>query len=172
MEKNNRFVVIDFETCSGFRSSVCSVGVVVIENGKIVDRFYSLVNPNTTYFHKKCVEIHGITYDKVKYAPTFKTVWKHVDKMIGDSPIVAHNVAFEKSCIDACHIKYRTNNKYEYICTLKMSRKYDKTLNSHKLNIVAEHYGVKLIKHHNALQDAEACANIFIKMLDEGRKVL
>lgn len=46
---NNRFAVIDFETANGYRETVCSVGVVIVENCKIVDKFYSLINPQTKY---------------------------------------------------------------------------------------------------------------------------
>ena len=103
---NNRFAVIDFETANGYRETVCSVGVVIVEDCKIVDKFYSLINPQTKYFEKHCVAAHGLRYNDVKNSPKFSEVWEKVDKMIGNSPIVAHNAAFEKSCINACSVSY------------------------------------------------------------------
>ena len=40
-----RFAAIDFETANGQRSSVCSVGIVLVENGEITDSIYSLIRP-------------------------------------------------------------------------------------------------------------------------------
>ena len=43
------FAAIDFETANGQRSSVCSVGVVVVREGMVVDSFYSLIKPEPNY---------------------------------------------------------------------------------------------------------------------------
>ena len=39
------FVAIDLETANECRSSVYSVGVVIVRGGEIVDSFYSLIHP-------------------------------------------------------------------------------------------------------------------------------
>lgn len=162
---NNRFICLDFETANPCRDSVCSIGFVIVENNKITEKFYTLINPMTTYFNKYCVATHGITYKDVVCAPSFEEIWEHIDKIIGDSPIVAHNVPFEKSCLKACSDKFGTNADYKYICTLKLSRKVYKEMKSHKLNLVCEACGFKLKNHHNALADAEACAKILIDFM-------
>ena len=54
------FVAIDFETANGKRSSICSVGAVVVKNGEIVDSFYSLVKPTPNYYAWFCQEVHGL----------------------------------------------------------------------------------------------------------------
>ncbi len=59
MKGFNDFVAIDFETANGNRSSICSVGLVIIRNGEIVDKYYSLVNPHRTIMRgsaKKCMD--------------------------------------------------------------------------------------------------------------------
>lgn len=165
MKKNNiKYAAIDFETMDTIRSSVCSLSVVIIENYKITDSFYSLVKPNTKYENPYCVQTHGLHYDDVKNAPTFPEVWKEVEKLINGCVLIAHNVGFEKSCINACHEEFGTNNDYEYIDTLSLSRKFLKKLPNHKLNTVCEHLNIDLKHHHNALDDAKACANVFIKL--------
>lgn len=164
--QNKRFAVLDFETASGFRDSVISIGLVIVEDNKIVDKFYTLVNPQTKYFNKYCVATHGLKFKDVKYAPSFEKIWEKVDKMIGDSPIVAHNVAFEKSCIDACAESFGTNNNYTYIDTLKLSRERFKHLKSHKLNVICEEIEYNLKNYHNALADAEACAMVLINLME------
>lgn len=165
MKRNkNKYAAIDFEIMDTIRSSVCSLSVVIIENYKITNTFYSLVKPNTRYENPYCVQTHGLHYEDVKNAPTFPEVWKEVEKLIDGCILIAHNVGFEKSCINACHEEFGTNNDYEYIDTLSLSRKFLKKLNNHKLNTVCEHLNIDLKNHHNALDDAKACANIFIKL--------
>ena len=44
------FAAIDFETANNQRSSVCSVGLVIVRDGEITDTFYSLINP-VSYTH-------------------------------------------------------------------------------------------------------------------------
>lgn len=168
---DNRYACLDFETANGYRDSVCSVGLVIIENMIITEKFYSFVNPMTKYFNKYCVNAHGLTYDDVKNSPTFDVVWNDVDKLIGDSPIVAHNAAFERSCINACGDSFGTNTNYRYICTYKNSKKIFTELKSYKLNNICESYNIPLKNHHNALEDAEACAKILIKLLEKNKKI-
>ena len=163
-KKNNRYVAIDFEKLDTLPSSVCSVGVAVIENNQITDTFYSLVCPPSKNENYYCVQTHGLHYKDVKNAPKFPQVWKKVDKMIKGCPIIAHNVGFEKSCINACNETFDTPNDYTYIDTLKLARKYLKSLTNHKLDTVCESLNIKLKHHHNAADDAKACGEIFIKL--------
>lgn len=50
------FAAIDFETANNERSSVCSVGIVIVRNGEIVDSFYSLIQPEPNYYNYRCSE--------------------------------------------------------------------------------------------------------------------
>ena len=54
------FAAIDFETANEYRSSVCSVGVVIVRGGKIVDYFYSLIHPEPEYYQWFCKMVHGL----------------------------------------------------------------------------------------------------------------
>ena len=54
------FAAIDFETANNERSSVCSVGVVIVKNGEIVDSFYSLIQPEPNYYNYWCSQVHGL----------------------------------------------------------------------------------------------------------------
>ena len=53
------FAAIDFETANNERSSVCSVGVVIVRGGEIVDKFYSLIKPEPEYYNYWCSRVHG-----------------------------------------------------------------------------------------------------------------
>lgn len=164
--KNSRFVAIDMEILdSAWRASVISIGVVVIENNKIKTKKYYTVCPPSKSENYYCVQTHGLHYDDVKDSPDFPTVWNEIDKKyIKRSPIIAHNVSFEKSCINTCNEEFDTNNDYEYIDTLKLSRKYFPDLENHKLDTICEAIDYDLKNYHNAAEDAEACANVFLTL--------
>lgn len=173
MTQNDRFVAIDFETLNNWRGSVCSVGLAVIEKGKIVDTFYSLICPPTKDVFPWCKKVHGLDYKDVKDYPKFDEIWEKLDKdYIKGCPLIAHSYGFEKSCINATHEFFGTNNDYQYIDTLTLSRKYLKELKSHSLNVVCEALNCKLKHHHNALEDATACAEIFIKLAKKHKEIL
>jgi len=55
------FIAIDFETANQHPSSVCSVGVVMVRDGQMVDSFYSLIQPEPNYYSYFCQRVHGIT---------------------------------------------------------------------------------------------------------------
>lgn len=57
----DNFAAIDFETANNERTSICSVGVVIVRNGEIADRFYSLVHPEPDYYLYWNTRIHGLT---------------------------------------------------------------------------------------------------------------
>lgn len=169
----NRYVAIDFETMTTWRASVCSIGLAVIENNKITDTFYSLVCPPSKDENYYCCLTHGIKYKDVKNYPKFDEIWKQIDeKYIKGSTLIAHNVGFEKSCINSCNETFNTNNNYNYIDTLKLSRKYLSQLNKHTLDAVCESLHCDLKNHHNALDDAIACAEIFIKIVKKHKDAL
>ena len=95
------FAAIDFETANGRRSSVCSVGIVIVRNGEIVDRFYSLIRPRPNYYTEWTTAIHGLDYYDTDYEENFPEVWaKIADRLMG-LPLVAHNKPFDESCLKA-----------------------------------------------------------------------
>ena len=159
------FVAIDFETANGRRSSVCSVGIVVVRGGEIVDRFYSLIQPAPNYYNRWTTAVHGLTRKDTDGQPTFPEVWAQVEPLIGGLPLVAHNRPFDESCLKAAFEEYGMEYPgYDFHCTLAASRRKLR-LPNHQLHVSAAACGYDLENHHNALADAEACAAIAIKLL-------
>lgn len=160
------FAAIDFETANEQLSSVCSVGVVVVRDGKIVDRFYSLIQPEPNYYCYGNSQIHGLTADDTDKAPVFSDVWKLIEPLIEGLPLVAHNKGFDESCLKAVFKTYQLDYPdFCFYCTLQASRQQLKYLPNHQLHTVAEDCGYILANHHNALADAEACAEIAMYLL-------
>ncbi len=90
------FAAIDFETANGRRSSVCSVGVVVVRDGKETGRFYSLIRPVPDYYTYWTTRVHGLSARDTADAPTFPEVWQQIESLIEGLPLVAHNKTFDE----------------------------------------------------------------------------
>ena len=159
------FAAIDFETANGKRSSVCSVGIVIVREGRIVDKFYSLIRPRPNYYTQWTTAIHGLDHFDTDYEENFPEVWDRISDRIEGLPLVAHNKPFDESCLKAVFAKYGMPYPgYVFHCTLAASRRCLK-LPNHKLHTVAAACGFDLANHHHALADAEACAEIALKLL-------
>jgi len=157
----NSFAAIDFETANQYRTSVCSVGVVVVRDREIVDTFYSLIRPEPEFYSYWNTQVHGITYSDTENASIFPHVWQQIEPLIQDLPLIAHNKSFDESCLKACFRTYQMDYPdYEFLCTLQSSRKLIKGLSNYQLQTVSAHCGFNLNNHHHALADAEACAQI------------
>ena len=161
------FAAIDFETANYERTSVCSVGVVIVRNGEIVDSFYSLIQPEPNYYNYWCTEVHGLCHKDTDDAPVFPYVWKKIEPLIEGLPLVAHNKTFDEGCLKAVFRCYQMDYpEYRFFCTCRASRRhFGKLLPNHQLHTVAEACGYHLENHHHALADAEACAWIARKIL-------
>lgn len=162
------FAAIDFETANECRSSVCSVGVVIVKDGRIADKFYSLIHPVPDYYSYWNTQVHGLTEDSTRTAPAFPDVWADVSQRIGDLPLVAHNSPFDEGCLKAVFSAYGMSYPgYRFYCTCRASRAIlGKRLPNHQLQTVAQYCGYDLRHHHHALADAEACARIAMTILD------
>lgn len=165
-DKMKDFAAIDFETANNERSSICSIGVVIVRNGEFTNKYYSLVQPEPNYYNYWCSQVHGITRHDTEEESVFSEVWKKVEKLIGNLPLVAHNSAFDESCLRAAFRTYHMEYpNYAFFDTLSAARKSFSNLPNYQLHTVASHCGFILENHHNALADAEACAWIAREIL-------
>ena len=168
------FVAIDFETANGQQSSVCSVGIVIVQGGEIVDSFYSLIRPIPNYYSWFCRQVHGLGHGDTDNAKEFPEVWAEAMEKVheyfpyiedGEVPFVAHNKAFDETCLKAVFRAYDiVYPGYEFDCTLLKSRQIWRE-GHHNLDIIAGYCVYNLENHHHALADAEACAWIAREIL-------
>ena len=153
------FAAIDLETANQHRSSVCSVGIIIMQNGIVTDRVYSLIRPNPDFYCRWATDIHGISRRDTLNASRFPDVWNEIAPLISGLPLVAHNSPFDEGCLKAVYELYEMEYPgYLFYCTLRRARKVFPELPNHQLHTVATRCGYDLANHHNALADAEACA--------------
>lgn len=112
------FVALDFETANGKRSSICSVGAVVVKNGEIVDSFYSLVKPTPNYYAWFCQEVHGLGYLDTDDADFFPEVWERLLEKVhayfpyiedGEVPFLPHMRLLIQNMSSATRFMLRTS---------------------------------------------------------------
>ena len=155
------FVSIDFETAKYSRESACSVGLVKFMDGKAVDTYYSLIRPPSLYIRPDFTEIHGLTVEDVKDAPTFAEIWDSAARpFIGNFPLAAHNARFDMGVLGSVLEWYDLEiPELRYFCTCILARHTWPELKSHALTSLAENFGI-IYNAHNALDDALTCGKL------------
>lgn len=155
------FVAIDFETSHHKRDSACSVGLVRVEQGRVAERVYRLIRPTHQPF--MFTQVHGLRWRDVAREPEFGQVWREVSWVLeGAAFLAAHNAPFDRSVLLAsCEGAGLTPPRLPFVCTVQLAKK-TWALPSATLSEVCSALQIPL-KHHHALSDAEACAQIVVK---------
>jgi DNA polymerase-3 subunit epsilon len=155
------FVAIDFETAQYARESACSVGLVKFRGGKAEDSYYSLVRPPVLSIRPDFTEIHGLTVEDVRFAPSFADIWDTAMlPFIGDMPLAAHNAPFDTGVLRAVLERHGLPvPPLRYFCTLTLSRHVWPGFRSHSLPNLGARFGIRY-EAHNALDDARTCGDI------------
>lgn len=154
------FVALDFETANHQRDSACEVGAVRVERGRIVERLEARIRPPSSWF--SFTHIHGISWRDVQNEPTFDQILPRLHKLMrGIEFIAAHNAPFDRSVLKAaCERWGQQPPPLPFLCTVKLAR-HRWGIYPTRLPNVTERLGITLT-HHNALSDAEACAQIVL----------
>lgn len=163
----NNFIAFDFETANSSRHSICSVGMVFVENGIIVDKLYQLINPEEE-FDSFNIAIHGIHPEDVESAPTFSSFYENIREKIENKLMIAHYLAFDgyalRDNLRRYDIKPSIN---QLLCTYQLSKKLMLGQSSYSIKSLCQHFGIELAYHHHALDDAKACAELMLRLIDE-----
>lgn len=159
------FIALDFETASTEAYSACSLGLAFVKKSKVIDRKYYLIKPPCK-FSPYNIKVHGLTEDSVKNAPTFKDLWPEIDALIKNSLLVAHSAKFDIGVLIACCSFYDLPlPHFQYIDSIDLFRSAYPTHQKGSLDYCSNLLGIELKNHHNAEEDAVACAQIAIKSI-------
>ena len=156
------FTAIDFETAQSYRWSICQVGLVRIENGIVTKEINLLVQPPDNYYWSRFTDIHGISAKDTINTPTFDQIWHQIAPYIENQNVVAHNgFGFDFPVLNKTLEYYGIAlPKYNKFCTYKIYK-------ANLANLCQEH-NIPLI-HHDALSDAKACGELFLRFLDTNK---
>jgi len=164
------FIAIDFETASSAYHSACSLGLSFVKNAKIVDKKYYLIKPPCKFISYH-VKIHGLTEEDVENAPTWAEVWPEINELTKNTLLIAHSAKFDISVLTACcHFYDLPLPHFQYIDSIDLFRAAYPTHQRASLDYCANLLGIKLENHHNAEEDALACAQVAIKSIKRIQK--
>lgn len=161
-----RFLAIDFETADTQPDSACSIGLVRVEDGVIVEEACHLIRPPRS--RMMFTHIHGLRWDDVASAPTFGELWPKIAPLFeGIDFLVAHNAPFDRGVLRACCTAAGIAMPApDFRCTVRLARD---TWQIYPTNLPAVCRALEIdLRHHEALSDARACAKIVLRSLAAG----
>lgn len=156
-EFTDHFVAIDVETANNERSSICQLAFIEYKNKEAIQfKSYFIKPPGNTY-NQQNTRIHSISAHITENKPTFAELWPEILSHINNKTLVAHNAAFDSDCIIKTLKHYDIEiPKLTFDCTFVRS--------GMKLKDACKIYHIELKNHHHALADANACAELYIKL--------
>ncbi|WP_022886713.1 exonuclease domain-containing protein [Glaciibacter superstes] len=158
------FTAIDFETANSSSASACSVGLVKVRDGRVVDRVSWFIQPPLGHdeFLEWNTRIHGIRATDVVGAASWGQQLPDLVAFADGDHLVAHNAGFDLGVIKtASTVVGLPVPDFNYVCSLQVARR-TYHLDSYRLPVAAMAAGFEDFAHHDALADSEACAAIMI----------
>ena len=162
---NLTFNAIDVETANPDRSSICQIGIVHIENGKEIDRWQSLIDPEDWFDSFLTDEVHGISEKDVQNSPTLPEVRDELRKRLSHSVLVSHT-SFDRVAFERAMNKYGLEQlQVTWLDSACVSRRawYEQFgRRGHGLKTLAAKLGIEF-NHHDALDDARAASLVVLQ---------
>ncbi|MBQ9988840.1 MAG: 3'-5' exoribonuclease [Clostridia bacterium] len=151
---------LDVETASGEKGSICALGLCRITEHGIETVMNTLCDPQTL-FDARCIAVHGILPRDVIGAPTLDTVLTQLFGYIENATVAAHNAPFDFSHIRAAAAQRGIPvPSFTQVCTVRLARKTFPGRKSYALAALADLVPFPFV-HHDACEDARACAAIY-----------
>ena len=168
MPLDGEFVAFDLETTGldARTDAIIEIGAVRIRDGKVADKFASFADPGHP-LGAKTVSLTGITDELLKGAPAPADAVDAFLDWLGDTPLCAHNAAFDTGFLrEYCA---RSGRRFDplYFDTMVLSQYLCPKLPNHKLDTVANALGLPPFQHHRAYDDAETCGLIFSALIPQ-----
>ncbi|WP_067515042.1 3'-5' exonuclease [Endozoicomonas ascidiicola] len=166
----NTLVVLDFETTGlspNMGDRAIEIGAVLVENGRITDRFQQLMNPG--FRISGFIESYtGITNAMVSGAESGALVMKGFAEFIRGHNLVAHNAAFDQKFLDAEMSAARARYDGSFACSMLIARRLYQDAPNHQLGTLVKYNRLPTEGvFHRALADAEMTGHLWLKMLDD-----
>ncbi len=158
------FISIDIETGNPKRVSACAIGYARVVDGKLVEANGYLIKPVGGHapFQSK---IHGITDDHTFDKPDFAQLFPQIRHLF-EHTLVAHSL-FDQQVLRALSEHFGLGFEFTYVDTSTLAKRKLPHLDNHKLKTLAKHFGLPKFRHHDAKEDAIACAHICLRLHED-----
>ena len=157
-------MVVDLEaTSTGSKAKIIQVGIVVIEDGEIVEQYATDVNPHE-HLDSHIKELTGLTDKRLAKAPEFSQVAEKIFELVKDGIFVAHNVQFDANLLAEFLFFEGYELRTPRIDTVELAQIFYPQLEKYNLGILCQELGIPLEQAHSALSDAQATAELFLCM--------
>lgn len=162
-----RIVVFDIEVLNQDPTSICAIGIVELIDKKEVSSYYSLIKPKNLSYDMYRYKVHKIKSKSLVNEKSFLEVWKEINQYFKDAIVISHDIQGDM-------LNLRETLKFNHIpypalcmsCTNVLAHLMYPQLQKYNLKNLSESLGFEFVAHH-ALEDARACANLLIHILDE-----
>ena len=162
--RNDRYVVVDLEaTSTGSKAKIIQVGIVVIENGEIIDQYATDVNPHEP-LDSHIKELTGLTDQRLAAAPEFSQVAGKIFELVKDGIFVAHNVQFDANLLAEFLFFEGYELRTPRVDTVELAQVLYPQFEKYNLGILCQELGIELEHAHTALSDAQATAELLLYM--------
>ncbi len=164
-EKELTLIFFDLETTGLNPDSdeVIEIGAIKVRGGRVVEHFHSFVRPHRN-IPSLVTNLTGITFDDVKDAPEAGVIKDKLKRFIGNYPLIAHNVSFDRIFLEKFLGEHLPN---EFFDTLELSRIFFPSLQSHSLQNLVKTLSLKKEEAHRALSDTMMLFSLFNKIVEE-----
>lgn len=161
-----KFVAIDFETANADLASICQVGVVTFEDGRVVESWGSLINPQD-HFDWINIDIHGIDEAAVKDAPTFQQIYAEMLRRLQGN-VVASHTSFDRTALSQAVVKHNLSGiPCQWLDSARVVRRAwaQWSRKGYGLTNVCGELGISYIAH-DAIEDARAAGEVLIRAIE------
>jgi len=165
------YIIFDTETTGlspQLGDRIVEIAAVRVMNGEVIDQFHSLINPGRP-ISPEAAKINGITQEMLVDAPLAAVVVPDFLKFVGSDILVAHNAEFDMAFLkrEMELLGMDPSRLPNHMCTLEMARQNFPELQRHNLDVLIQHFGIRIENRHRALDDVLATVQVFLQMHQE-----
>ena len=167
-EKNtNKYAIVDLEATSASSTAcIIQVGIVIMQNGLVIDEFASDVNPHQE-LDDHIVHLTGITDQQLSQAPDFSEIARTIFELIEDCIFVAHNVKFDANLLAEALFMEGFELRTPRVDTVELAQVFYPTLEQYKLSYLSQVLNLDLAQAHTAIEDARATGQLLFHLMDK-----
>lgn len=163
----NKYAIVDLEaTSASSMASIIQVGIVIMQNGQVIDEFASDVNPHQK-LDDHIIHLTGITDQQLAQAPDFSEIARTIFDLIEDCIFVAHNVKFDANLLSEALFMEGYELRTPRVDTVELAQVFYPTLEHYKLSHLSNVLNLDLAQAHTAIEDARATGQLLFHLMDK-----